>query len=198
VDYSGPTRAVALGDVDGDGDPDAVFGNVFDDSNGQNRLYLNDGNGVFMPPSQIPADRDETFSVALGDLDGDGDVDLVIGNSGYDLILMNLTRQLAWRGIPRIGKPLDLDLHGPADGTYILGISRRETYRPKPPRGVLRIHPGYVLHTTEGTLDSDGHALLTYEIPDDPALVGKTFYWQALVRSPGRFTNLEVTTLTDL
>jgi hypothetical protein len=55
-----------------------------------------------------------------------------------------------------------------------------------------------VLHTTEGSLDPDGHALLTYDIPDDPALVGKIFYWQALVKSPGRFTNLEVTTLTDL
>jgi hypothetical protein len=63
---------------------------------------------------------------------------------------------------------------------------------------VLRIHPGFVLHTAEGTLDSDGHALLTYDLPDDPSLVGKSFYWQALVGSPGRLTNLEVTTLTDL
>ena len=33
------TYAVALGDVDSDGDPDLVFGNYLQ----QNRLYLNDG-----------------------------------------------------------------------------------------------------------------------------------------------------------
>jgi len=198
------TFAVALGDVDLDGDLDAFIGNGYPTN--QNRLYLNDGYGVFTDAtSQIQAYEDVTAAVTLGDLDGDGDLDVFLGNllwgdhvSAKNRLCNNFTRQLCWRGIPRIGKPLDLDLHGPADGTYILGISRHETYRPKPPKGVLRIHPGYILHTTEGTLDSDGHALLTYNIPDDPALVGKSYYWQALVRSPGRFTNLEITAFTDL
>jgi len=192
------TYAVALGDVDGDGDLDAFLGNAAWPGE-QNRVYLNDGYGVFTDATmQISPDWDRTVAIALGDLDGDGDLDAFAGNEYQSQTYTNLTRQLAWRGVPRIGKPLDLDLYGPADGTYVLAISRRETYRPKPPRGVLRIHPGYVLHTKEGALDSDGHALLTYDLPDDPALVGKSFYWQALVKSPGRFTNLEITTLTDL
>jgi len=185
------TYTIALGDVDGDGDLDAFFGKY---------LYLNDGTGIFTDATdQISVGEWwNTDAIVLGDLDGDGDLDAFARHWPRNRLYTNLTRQLAWRGIPRIGKRLDLDLHGPADGTYILGISRHETYRPKPPRGVLKIHPGYVLHTTEGTLDSDGHALLTYDLPDDPSLVGKSFYWQALVKSPGRFTNLEITTLTDL
>ncbi|MCP3702808.1 MAG: hypothetical protein GY954_07750, partial [Alteromonas sp.] len=45
-DYFG-NSAVALGDVDGDGDPDLVFGTTDWSGNGvcQNRLYLNDGRG---------------------------------------------------------------------------------------------------------------------------------------------------------
>ncbi|HEX5054496.1 MAG TPA: VCBS repeat-containing protein [Planctomycetota bacterium] len=76
------TQAVALGDVDGDGDLDLVFGNEFGQ---QNRLCSNDGTGTFtdVTAAQMPFDNDTTVSIALGDVDGDGDLDMVVGNWQY-------------------------------------------------------------------------------------------------------------------
>jgi len=64
---------VALGDVDGDGDLDAVIGS---------RLHLNDGTGLLVEvPANLPADPRGTASLALGDVDGDGDLDILMGLS---------------------------------------------------------------------------------------------------------------------
>ncbi|MEO0478303.1 MAG: VCBS repeat-containing protein [Planctomycetota bacterium] len=71
--------SAAFGDVDGDGDLDLVVGN----EQSQNRLYLNDGTGVFTDATStsMPADSDRSLATVLGDFDGDGDLDIVFGNS---------------------------------------------------------------------------------------------------------------------
>ncbi len=83
----GDAHALAAGDVDGDGDLDLAIGQdgwycVYGPSYGQNSLMLNDGTGGFVPASsgQLPAICDNTRSVAFGDVDRDGDLDLVVGN----------------------------------------------------------------------------------------------------------------------
>ncbi len=72
------TRAVALGDWDGDGDLDGVIGNGTDFAN---RLVLNDGAGFFTEDSaRLPATDLPTNDFAVGDWNVDGAVDLVLAN----------------------------------------------------------------------------------------------------------------------
>jgi hypothetical protein len=72
--------SVVLGDVDGDGDLDIVCANS--GQLDQNRLYLNDGSGMFtdVTATHLPVFSDDTNAIALGDLDGDGDLDMYCAN----------------------------------------------------------------------------------------------------------------------
>ena len=67
------TFEVILGDVDNDGDLDAVFSNM-EFNNCQ--IWLNDGSGFFTNSGQNLTEQ--AHGVALGDLDGDGDLDLFV------------------------------------------------------------------------------------------------------------------------
>ena len=70
----------ALGDVDGDGDLDAFVANSRWNS-GSNSLWLNDGTGRYTNSGRTLGDNN-SFFVALGDLDGDGDLDAWVANLG--------------------------------------------------------------------------------------------------------------------
>ena len=67
---------LALGDVDGDGDVDAVVGN-----HGSSRIWLNNGTAIFTDSGQLLSYTNSPV-VELGDLDGDGDLDIFVGNHG--------------------------------------------------------------------------------------------------------------------
>jgi len=73
---------IALGDVDGDGDLDAIVANI---RNQAQDVHLNDGSGVFSPhPSTPTFGAGSSRAVALGDVDGDGDLDALVANNGVD------------------------------------------------------------------------------------------------------------------
>lgn len=74
-------RAVALGDLNGDGDLDAVVATSTEPpwSNPPNPVWLNNGFGKFTESGQQLGEA-SSFGVALGDLDGDGDLDAFVAN----------------------------------------------------------------------------------------------------------------------
>jgi hypothetical protein len=82
-------RSVVLGDVDGDGDLDIVTANG---SGNTVSVRLNNGSGNFTAPAlnPDPAVGTSPFSVALGDVDGDGDLDFLAANSGSTTVSVRL------------------------------------------------------------------------------------------------------------
>jgi hypothetical protein len=63
----------ALGDVDGDGDLDALVANYEQ----ANRVWLNNGSGTFSDSGQSLGSS-KSVGAALGDVDGDGDLDAFV------------------------------------------------------------------------------------------------------------------------
>lgn len=78
---SGRTQAIVAGDFDGDGRLDLALG-LADQAN---PIFLNQGNGTFIFSSYIGMDPNgvmNTHAMAAGDMDSDGDLDLILGNQG--------------------------------------------------------------------------------------------------------------------
>ncbi len=73
---AGDSRGVALGDLDRDGDLDAIVANT---SNSVQEVWLNNGDGTF---TSVSFGSGHSTDVALGDLDGDCDLDAIIANAG--------------------------------------------------------------------------------------------------------------------
>lgn len=79
----GSTSAPAIGDVDGDGQKEIVVAQL----RGPTNLYMIKANGVVMPGwprainPQLPSNIQSTSYPTLGDLDGDGKMECVIGST---------------------------------------------------------------------------------------------------------------------
>ncbi|WP_026736066.1 FG-GAP-like repeat-containing protein [Fischerella sp. PCC 9605] len=82
---------IVAADMDGDGDQDLVVANsqrdpssVNPDTGNQISVLRNNGNGTFTAPVSLTTGIGP--SVRAGDLDGDGDIDLVTANSTDDTV----------------------------------------------------------------------------------------------------------------
>ena len=75
-------RDIALGDIDGDGDLDAFLGQSQANVGAPDLVLLNDGQGTFVDSGQRLGSQ-YADDVALSDLDGDGDLDAFVANSGF-------------------------------------------------------------------------------------------------------------------
>ena len=191
---------LALGDLDLDGDLDAVlaFGlGSGPDAADPNVLLRNDG-GVFAVDPAYPQLDQETRALALADLDRDGDLDVLEANtSTQDRAWRNLRTQLAWAAVPGLGKPLDLELFAGAGSNALLASA--------PATGELAVAgienallldlAGLVVLGNVG-LDPDGEGSFSLPVPADAALAGVTVFTQALHTAPLAFSNLEGVTLS--
>jgi hypothetical protein len=89
------SNAVALADLNGDGSPDAFLANgrtldaaEVSHPETPNTVWFNDGQGHFSDSGQ-QLGRVESMAVAVGDVNGDGFPDAVVGNRGPDEVWFN-------------------------------------------------------------------------------------------------------------
>ena len=111
----------ALGDLDGDGILDAI---VTSDESPEARILRGRGDGTFDPPFVMGAELNAPWDVQIFDLDGDGDLDFGVTDSGASVVAL-------WRNdgptglvrLPDVGvgltpvsiTPADLDGNGTMD-----------------------------------------------------------------------------------
>ncbi len=195
------TEDTELIDLDDDGDPDvlAVGQEDYYGSPYGAKLFLNDGSGVFQSAPHRLARGMVGSRMAFGDVDEDGDPDLLTCDPGwgYGRLHSNLRRHVAWRSLPRIGWTMNMDLHGAPDDSWLLASALGTTRIPLG-IGVLFLDPATLTVVGSGQLDGAGKGTMPVPVPNDPALVGTSVYWQAAIGSPMRLTNLETSTFTSL
>ncbi|MFN2421427.1 MAG: FG-GAP repeat domain-containing protein [Gemmatimonadota bacterium] len=139
----GAESVPAIGDLDGDGDPDLLLGNKIDPRDHRSgRIYRFENTGAqgrpgFRLVGALPMSGDFHYAPALGDFDQDGDLDLVVGtwNRGIQLWRNEGTsREARWVGpdslldLPRgsHATPALEDLDGDGDLDLLAGESSGE------------------------------------------------------------------------
>ncbi|MBL7992119.1 MAG: VCBS repeat-containing protein, partial [Candidatus Kapabacteria bacterium] len=125
---------LAFGDVDGDGDLDLATANQ---SSNNLTVLLNNGAGTFAAAANSPfAAGTQPNSVAFGDVDGDGDLDLAAANNGSNNVTV-LFNQVAstkyyyqsgdaglpgsWNSMPNGSGSSATSFNSPATDFYVMG-----------------------------------------------------------------------------
>ena len=207
---SGYPTSVLLADMDEDGDLDLLFGcRGSGPEAGKNVFLANDGTGTFtLLKNAMPGLADSTALLLPADLDRDGDLDLFVGNNpggdpGRDRIYWNLTRQVDFSRVPRLGFPLSVDFHsrlsaGKTRLAVLPLVSLARTRIPIPPFGAFGLDPITLVGLPLlSTAPSTARVTMDLQVPRDPVLTGWSLYFQGLVegrkggRPTFRFTNVK-------
>lgn len=201
-----PSNSVLV-DVDGDGDLDLWRGtlNLFVPT-----LLLNDGFGNFTnAPQRIPAITAWASQCDAGDIDGDGDPELLLGGlSVAPAVLWNRHRHVDSPQAPVVGADWNIEVWNqpgygttPRFGILAVGLVLLPAAVDLPPWGNLWLDLSVpALFYPVGFLPFDGAQTVTIAIPAIPSLVGLGVHAQALIEEPpglpfAHFTNLSSTTI---
>src|SRR5690606_29687500 len=83
------TASIDAGDIDNDGDIDLIVANGRHWP-GQNRIFLNDGRGIFTVSKPLGLESETSYSTELADFNNDGYLDIAVGNDmAPNYIFMN-------------------------------------------------------------------------------------------------------------
>ena len=144
------TRGIALGDIDGDGDLDAVTGTP--GTADPNQTWFNDGSGNFTLGGTLGGFNFSGQGLRLEDMDGDGDLDCVI-SGGWHVLFNDGTGTFTDSGQPGTAGGRDI-ASGDFDGDGDIDFADQ-------PFGSARVHlnDGNGIMTLTQTLGDAGSSL---------------------------------------
>ncbi|HYC78269.1 MAG TPA: VCBS repeat-containing protein [Planctomycetota bacterium] len=173
--------ASRFADADDDGDLDVLY--WFGAASGT--AWIQSG-GLLTPGSAIGAPllgAALNAVPAVGDVDGDGDPDLLSWNG---TVAFNASRQLG-RLLPlRLGATASAEVLGPPAGYAVLAAGVEATPHATTSFGALALDPASAVVVGAAPLDAEGRAVFSGFVPVSagPALLGIDFLFQALVDGP--------------
>lgn len=154
-------RTMAVGDVDNDGDQDIAVGSSV---GGGSRILTNDGSGHFVDNG--PLGTGWNCVVILGDIDADGDLDLLEANSAENVAYINDGNGVFQRSNQTLGRGDSYialgDIDGDGDLDMVEGVRNNESLHIYVNEGNGPHDSGqtlgnyYTRTVTLGDVDSDG------------------------------------------
>ncbi|MCK5944879.1 MAG: VCBS repeat-containing protein [Planctomycetes bacterium] len=184
------SSTVAAEDLDGDGAVDLVFANypnVWYGSSGTNVFLLNNASGSFVDvtSARMANGNDQSTALVTGDVDNDGDADVIVGNALQNRLYVNLLRQLHAPTAAQLGQPYHLDAYmryGEPSAVDLAAIyvSNVPASIPMSSLGTVGIDPSMAVPFPVAVVPPpQGVTSVTFTIPNQPSLVGLELHSQA-------------------